>query len=197
MIQLAGRGKYRFQLVNAGLIVPNELLAEIKIPDATPGVIDLYALNDEQALLGKLHYNRLIEVFLGMAAYRLQSHLRTTVPDMGQVETDEMYIGIDARGVHYVIPVQAKGGSDKLSIVQVEQDVALCRSKFPSLQCIPVAAQFMRDETIAMFSFGEREEGVALHVERHYRLVASESMSADEWNQYRRRLLNAPEANDA
>ena len=82
-------------------IAPNKLLAETKIPDATPGVITMYALGDEQALLAKLRYNRLIDIFTGVACYSLQSHLRTTVPNIGQVETDEIYIGIDRRGAHY------------------------------------------------------------------------------------------------
>jgi hypothetical protein len=33
------------------IIVPAPMLAETKVPDATPGLIALYALNDEQALL--------------------------------------------------------------------------------------------------------------------------------------------------
>jgi hypothetical protein len=192
IIKLAGRGKYKFQLVSTGTLLPNELLAEIKIPDATPGVIDMYALNDEQALLGKLHYNRLIDIFLGLAAYRLQSHLRTTVPEIGQVETDELYVGIDARGAHYVIPVQAKGGSDKLSIVQVEQDLALCRHKYPTLICVPVAAQFMADNIIALFSFADGEEGAVLSEEKHYRLVEPQSMTPAEWNAYRQRIVKEP-----
>jgi hypothetical protein len=34
------------------------MLVQTKILDATPGVIEKYALNDEQALLAKLRYNR-------------------------------------------------------------------------------------------------------------------------------------------
>jgi len=195
IIKLAGRGQYRFELVGMGAIIPNELLAETRIPDATPGMIDMYALNDEQALLGKLHYNRLIDVFLGLASYRLQSHLRTTVPKIGQVETDELYVGIDSKGIHYVIPIQAKGGNDRLSIVQVEQDLALCSNKFPSLRCIPIAAQFMKQNLIALFSFADTGEGVAVQQERHYRLVPPESMTPEEWESYRQKLMDAPEEN--
>ncbi len=57
----------------------------------------------------KLRYNRLIDIFTGVACYSLQSHLRTSVPNIGQVERDEVYIGVDRQGAHYVIPVQAKG----------------------------------------------------------------------------------------
>lgn len=82
------------------------------IPDATPEIIRAYAMDDEQALLAILRYNRLIDTFLGLTTYSLQNHLRTTVKKIGQIEIDELYVGMDKRGCHYVIPVQAKGGKD-------------------------------------------------------------------------------------
>lgn len=112
-------------------IEPSKLLAETKILDATPGIIARYAISDEQGLLARLRYNRLIDIFTGVTCYSLQNHLRTSVNGIGQVETDELYIGVDRRGAHYVFPVQAKGGSDKLGIVQIEQDFAMCAQKFP------------------------------------------------------------------
>jgi hypothetical protein len=118
VIMPAGRAKYRFVATEFQIhIKPNELLAETKVPDSTPGIISMYALNDEQALLAKLRYNRLVDIFTGVTCYSLQNHLRTFVPEVGQVETDEIYVGIDRKGSHYVFPVQAKGGKDKLSSV--------------------------------------------------------------------------------
>ncbi|MBI4830626.1 MAG: endonuclease, partial [Candidatus Lindowbacteria bacterium] len=54
IIRPAGRARYKFVAVARSAIVPSELLAETKIPDATPGVIAQYSLTDEQALLAKL-----------------------------------------------------------------------------------------------------------------------------------------------
>ena len=88
--------------------IPNPNLAVTKIPDSTPGIISKYAFGDEQAVLSRVRYNRLIDVFLGIACYSLQNHLRTTVAGMGQVETDEIYVGVDKNGSHYAVPVQAK-----------------------------------------------------------------------------------------
>ena len=51
------------------------------------------------------------------------------------------------------IPVQAKGGADRLSIVQIVQDCAMGAVKFPDLTCLPVAAQFMENQVIALFAF--------------------------------------------
>lgn len=129
----------------------------------------------------------MIDIFTGVACYSLQNHLRTNVPRIGQIETDELYIGLDKKGVHYVFPVQAKGGNDLLSIVQIEQDIALCAAKFPSLVCRPIAAQFTEDDLIALFEFEEGKQGVAISSEKHYRLVPPEKMTAEDLKAYRER----------
>lgn len=183
----AGKGRYKFQCVPLAHIEPSEHLVETKVPDATPGIIEMYALSDEQALLAKLRYNRLIDIFLSITCYSLQNHLRTTVPQLGQVETDEIYVGIDNRGAQYVIPVQAKGGQDKLSAVQIAQDFALCEHLFPELIARPVAAQFMTDDLIALFSFELQDGHPAVESEKHYRLVEAEAIEEVDLVHYRAR----------
>lgn len=192
IIRGAGTAQYRFAAVpeDYAYIRPRQGLAEVRIPDATPGVIAKYALDDEQALLAKLRYNRLIDIFMGVTCYSLQSHLRTQVEDIGQVETDEIYVGIDKQGGHYVFPVQAKGGTDQHSIVQIEQDFGLCREKFPMAICRAIAAQFVDDEKIALFAFdvGKGNEAVIL-TEKHYRLVPPEQITEEELKSYRKESL--------
>jgi len=124
IIELVGRAKYRFRLAKINRIVLNSNLAVIRIPDNTPEIIGAYALDDEQALLAKVRYNRLIDIFLGLTTFSLQNHLRTTVKGIGQIEIDELYVELDKYGCHHVIPVQAKGGSDQISVVQTAQDTA-------------------------------------------------------------------------
>lgn len=186
IIRPDGRAKYKFVAVLQDVIVPTDRMVETKLPDATPGVIARWALNDEQALLAMLRYNRLIDIFSGVACYSLQNHLRTTVKEIGQVETDEVYIGLDRSGAQYVFPVQAKGGSDQISIVQIEQDFALCGEKFPNLICRPVAAQFIGDNRIALFDFEKAEKSVAIRSEKHYRFVSEDEVSAEDLERYRR-----------
>ncbi len=192
IIRPAGRGTYRFVATGVAQIAPTKHMAETKVPDATPGLISMYALNDEQALLARLRYNRLVDIFTRVTCYPLQSHLRTTIPQLGQVETDEIYIGVDRRGAHYVFPVQAKGKTDRLNVVQIEQDVALCRHKFPNLICRPIAAQFMPDERIALFEFEESHSGIAVSLEKHYRLLPPEEIDQKELADYRARRSDAP-----
>lgn len=190
IIRPAGRARYRFVSIAEAYITPNTMMAETKIPDATPGIVTLYALGDEQALLAKLRYNRLLDIFMGVTCYSLQNHLRTTIPNIGQVETDEIYLGVDHRGAHYIFPIQAKGGKDKLGIVQIEQDFALCASKFATLICCPIAAQFIEDNLIALFAFEENENGIALTREMHYRLVQPEDVTQEDLTTYRSRSIN-------
>lgn len=187
IIRPTGQSKYKFALTTTSRIVPNSLLAETKIPDATPGIISKYALSDEQALLAKLRYNRLIDIFTGVTCYSLQNHLRTTIPGIGQIETDELYVGVDQHGAQYVFTVQAKGGSDQLGIVKMEQDFALCAEKFPLLICKPIAAQFMENSLIALFAFEIGESGVVISSEKHYRLVSPEELTDEDLTLYRTR----------
>lgn len=185
LIKLAGKGVYKMVLGKQTFFKPAESFSETKILDATPGLIMKYAMSDEQALLAKVRYNRLIDTFTGLTCYSLQNHFRTTVPDMGQVETDELYIGLDKRGAHYIIPVQAKGGTDKLGVVQIEQDFAVGLAKFPNLICKPIAAQFMASGAIALFEFEIVSLQITVTAEKHYRLVTLEELSDEELESYK------------
>ena len=190
IIRPAGRSRYVFFATSAATIQPTGSLVETKIPDGTPGIIAMYALNDEQALLAKLRYNRLIDIFTGVTCYSLQNHLRTFVDNIGQIETDEIYVGIDKRGAQYVFPVQAKGTKDRISVVQIEQDMAKCRSKFPNLICRPIAAQSMKEDLIALLELEQSVSGVGISSEKHYLLVEPSNLSVEELAKYATRSLD-------
>ena len=190
IIEGAGRGRYRFRQVTLNRIMPRDDLVSIKIPDATPEIISAYALGDEQALLAKVRYNRLVDVFLGITSYSLQNHLRTTVAAVGQIEIDEIYVGVDRHGRQFVVPVQAKGGSDQHGVVQTQQDIACCAEKFPSLLCRPVSAQFMAGGRIAMFELTLEQGDVKVVSERHYELVGAAQISVAELRSYGQRATD-------
>lgn len=164
-------------------LVPNLAYVRYYLPDATPPLVTRHAATDEQALLAKVRYNRLIDLFLRVTAYSLQSHLRTSVPGVGQIETDEVYVAVNHLGQQFAVPVQAKGGSDQIGVVQTSQDLALCRKAFPALTPRPVAVQFVRDagdEVIVMFELTEEDGGVRVVDQKHYRLVpAADITTAD------------------
>jgi hypothetical protein len=184
----AGDAKYRFRLSNLAHIQPTPGLMVRKVPDATPEIIAHYAFTDEQALLAKIRYNRLIDIFLGITAYSLQSHLRTKIPNYGQIEIDELYVGIDMRGAQYVVPVQAKGGTDILGVIQTIQDTAFCQAEARYTHSIPrpVSAQFMADDVIALFELNFDGDDVSIVQERHYRLAEAKSISDKDLATYRK-----------
>lgn len=188
IIEGAGRARYKFCLVRINRISPNDSLRAIKVPDATPEIIAAYALNDEQALLARVRYNRLVDIFLGVTAYSLQNHMRTTVKGIGQIEIDEVYVSLDRRGAQYVIPVQAKGGKDQLSVVQTKQDIACCKEKFPNLVCRSVSAQFIdmedKRKMIAMFELAVEGDQVVVVEERHYLLVPAHEIGPADLRTY-------------
>ncbi|UOR02389.1 endonuclease [Leucobacter allii] len=184
IIRGAGDAKYRFDAIPTQIpIVPNPALSVTKIPDATPEIIAAAALSDEQALLAKVRYNRLIDIFLGVASYSLQNHLRTKISEIGQVEVDEIYAAVDRHGRQFILPVQAKGGSDRLGITQVEQDMATCAVKWPEMICRNISVQFAGD-LIALFDLTVQDDRVVIRREAHYKLVPASDISAADLASY-------------
>lgn len=189
-----GNAVYTLRTVPFNLIEPRQGLRTVRLPDSTPGVISKYSLSDEQALLARVRYNRLLDVFTGLACYPLQSHLRTSIAisdaiteqhSSSQVETDDLYVGLDRHGAHHILPVQAKGGTDALSVIQVWQDFRVAEQKFPDLIARPVAAQFLDRSVIALFEFEEAHAEITIVREHHYNLVPPEELTGAELAAYR------------
>ncbi len=181
----AGVGEYQFRLAAPGKIQPTPHLKPVKVPDATPEIVRHYAPGtDEQSLLTRARYNRLVDIFTGITCYSIQNHLRTTVSHIGQVEVDEIYIGLNKRGTHFVLPCQAKSPDDKFGIVQVMQDLALCQERYPNAICKPIALQFTDDNNVGLLELTVREEDEVLKLnivdEKHYELIPRAQISDAE-----------------
>lgn len=185
----AGDAKYRFHLSKMLYLKPTSNLLVRKIPDATPEIIGQYAMTQEMALLAKIRYNRLIDAFLGVVAYSLQNHLRTKIANYGQIEIDELYVGVDSAGVQYIVPVQAKGGKDRLGVIQTIQDTAYCKTekRYANSVARPVSAQFMKDNVIALFElrFDENDQEVYIVREQHYLLAEAKDIKPSDLQTYR------------
>jgi hypothetical protein len=180
-----GIGEYAFRLASPGKIEPTSHYYPIKIPDSTPEIVRHYAPGtDEQALLMRVRYNRLVDVFTGLTCYSVQNHLRTTVRNVGQVEVDEIYVGINKRGTHFVLPCQAKSPGDKFGIVQVMQDVELCKQRYPMAICRPIALRFTGEDSVSVLELAVREQDDILMLntvdEKQYQLVPRTEISDKE-----------------
>ena len=122
---------------------------------------------------------------MGLTTYSLQNHLRTTVKSIGQIEIDELYIGLDKHGCHYVIPVQAKGGKDQIGVVQTTQDIRFAEEKFTDMRCRPIAAQFMDENVVALFELTLQSDEVKVVDEKHYKLVPADKIDPKAVRSYR------------
>ncbi len=93
-------------------------------------------------------------------------------------------VGVDRNGCQYVIPVQAKGGNDQLSIVQTQQDIRCCCEKFKDLVCRSISTQFMADDLIAVFELTVEDDEIKFVGEKHYRLVPASEISEKDLRLY-------------
>lgn len=102
-----------------------------------------YQGSDEQSLLARLRYNRLVDTFTGLTTYHLQGHLRATAKGYGQVEVDDLYIGIDMDDNGYIVPLEAKseGDREQIGVVQIAQMVRYVQKQFPDLAVRPLAVK--------------------------------------------------------
>jgi hypothetical protein len=106
------------------------------------------------------------------------------VKDIGQIEIDEIYVGLDRQGRQFLLPVQAKGGTDQLSTVQSQQDIACCAQKFPNLICRSISTQFLENDLIAMFELVLENGNVRIVDEKHYKLVPADQISQVDLKTY-------------
>lgn len=185
LIELSGQGVYRFRLSQINQIIPRINMRQIKIPDSTPEIVIKYLLSDEQALLAKIRYNRLIDIFLGITAYSLQNHLIATVTGIGEIEIDEIYVGLNRKGAQFVIPVQAQGSNNQISVIQTKQDIGYCTEKFPELICLPISVQLLRNDLIAMFELTLEDAEVKVVEEKQYKLVPSNQIFEEDLQSYK------------
>lgn len=182
-----GRGdaKYCFWLVPKVSIKPTKGHHLIKIPSSSPEIISNVSLSNEQALLAKVRYNRLIDIFLGITSYSLQNHYRTKISDIGQIEIDEIYVGVDSTGKQYIIPIEAKNKSDRHSVIQTLQGIICCENKFPDFICVPISVQFLNDDSVAIFRLDRDEEFVSIFREEHYKFVPADEITSEDFQKYK------------
>lgn len=196
-----GQATYEFRLASPGKIVPATDRERIPVLDATPEIVRQYAPGtDEQALLTRARYNRLVDLFLGLTCYSIQNHLRTNVTDVGQIEIDEIYLGLNKRGTHFAIPCQAKSPGDRFGIVQVMQDLMFCQEKYPNAICRPVALQFQGVNEVAMLELSVTSDRDLLRLnvvdEKHYRLCQGTELSDEHVRVLRDRESGLPKLSD-
>lgn len=168
----SGKGKYLFVRLSRSpyVDIPGDIEATAVL-DATPQIVLKYQGPDEQGLLARVRYNRLVDIFTSLTTYHLQGHFRTTVSDIGQVEIDDLYIGIDTDGRAFVLPIEAKGESpkDRLGVVQITQMVKFARESFPDLAIRPLGLKVLPDGSYLFLEFNASEDSNLIATKRYKR----------------------------
>lgn len=189
-----GDALYEFRLITKPNLSADLGWAVSKIHDATPEIVRRFtALNDEQAVLARIRYNRLIDLFCRCVAYSLQNHLRTKLNEIGQIEIDELYVGTNRQGEHFIIPVQGKQERDQLGVSQLLQDLAYCRIRHPEMRPRAIGAQMFRwqegdqsfDRVVMIeFSCEDRADDIVISkvAERHFVLLPAARISPGDFD---------------
>ncbi|MGH2543506.1 MAG: hypothetical protein ACRDIB_11935 [Ardenticatenaceae bacterium] len=180
IIEGVKKGEYKLVQLRRSpwFTVPRDLYIT-EIPEATPDIVLKYGGSDEQGMLTRVRYNRLVDTFLSLTAYHLQGHARSAVPGMGQVEVDDLYVGVNTAGEWHVIPVEAKSKGDRvrLGVVQVRQMILYARHNYSSLTLRPVGFKILADGSLVFMEFDDEINYDQMSVKRYarYRLIRDDT----------------------
>jgi hypothetical protein len=158
-IEAAGKGAFVFRRLRnpPRFDIPFKDYAPVEILEAIPEVVGQLLRQDEQSLLTSVLYNRLVDVFTGLTCFHIQNHYRGFVTDVGQVEIDALYVGVNKTGTLFIIPVEAKsaGESEMIGRIQVSHMARLVRQDFPQFPRRLLAIKQLDDGTTAVLEFDD------------------------------------------
>jgi hypothetical protein len=161
-IESTGKSSYAFRLLEnlPRFDIQFRDYEPISIFNAIPEVVDGLLRHDEQSLLTKILYNRLIDIFAGLTCFHIQNHYRSFVDNIGEVELDAIYVGVSKAGELFVIPVEAKSqaDSDMLGRIQISQMAQLVKQDFPQLARRILAVKELFDGTVGIVEFNDRDD---------------------------------------
>lgn len=154
-----GRGRYALEVGGEALVhLPEHEIFDHN--DQTPLPVrrllpeDLAGL-DEQGLLTIVSYCKLLDHFTGLTVYRLRSHVRRSVPGIGQAELDEIDVGVALRDddAPVVFPIEAKAADEVVNRVQIATAVAYCETYFPGHEIRPIVVKLTYDGVLHFLEF--------------------------------------------
>ncbi|MGQ0583137.1 MAG: hypothetical protein ACT4O6_14470 [Reyranella sp.] len=186
ILRAIGRGQYQFEKGSSTLFEPlNSELTEAL--DLTPLPVrrllpERMADMDEQAVLTVASYCKLFDHFTGLQVYRLRSHVRKSVPGIGQAELDAIDVGVALRDdeMPVIFPIEAKAAADALNRVQIFNMVEYSRHYFPEMTVRPLAIKVDHDSILHIMEFGAAAKAADLKIIKSasYLLGLSEQQAA-------------------
>lgn len=159
VLRAVGRGRYQFEKASSGIMEVPVCDLTLAI-DQTPMPVrrllpETMAEMDEQALLSVVGYCQLLDHFTGMKIYRLRSHVRKSVPGIGQAELDAIDVGIASGDddVPVIFPIEAKAVSDELNRAQIFNMIQYAAHYFPGLKVRPLALKVDYQSAVHLMEF--------------------------------------------
>lgn len=172
VLRAIGRGQYQFERASSSIITPPASVATHAI-DQTPMPVRRLlpaklADMDEQAVLSVAGYCMLLDHFTGMKIYRLRSHVRKSVPGIGQAELDAIDVGIASSEdeLPVVFPIEAKAAPDALNRAQIFNMVQYANHYFPGLSVRPLAIKVDDRSVLHLMEFSGAARPADLRIVR-------------------------------
>lgn len=172
ILRAIGRGQYQFERAGSTVITIPASPA-IHAIDQTPMPVRRLlparlADMDEQAVLSVAGYCMLLDHFTGMKIYRLRSHVRKSVPGVGQAELDAIDVGIASNEdeVPVIFPIEAKAAADALNRVQIFNMIQYANHYFPGLTVRPLAIKVDEMSNLYVLEFNAAGKAADLRILR-------------------------------
>ena len=170
MLRPTGRGQYAFEKASTTIFEP-PFTEPVTTLDITPLPVRrllpiTLAEMDEQAILTVASYCRVLDHLTGMTIYRLRSHVRKSVPGVGQAELDAIDVGIASAEdeMPVVFPIEAKALADALNRVQIFNMVQYAKHYFPGLTVRPLAIKVDEASVLHVMEFNSAGKASALKI---------------------------------
>lgn len=177
ILEITSRGTYALVRGDSTLIAyPAEPDAVLEIEDRTPLAVQrlLYAEFgniDEQGLLSVLRYNNAFATFLGVPVYHLKSHVRKSVPGVGQAEVDDVHVAVESpqgeQGPLTIVPVEAKAKDDPVNRAQIAMQVRYAQHAFPGHPIRPLTVKLFDTGVVLFMEFNVTTSPNELTILRH------------------------------
>lgn len=97
-LEITGKGEYTLTRVSGKIQLPERFDRRHISTNAIPQVIRDILRFDEQSIMSAVAYVHLLDDFFGFPCHHLQAHLRTTGVGGLQVEADDVFVGVTAKG---------------------------------------------------------------------------------------------------
>jgi hypothetical protein len=172
ILRAIGRGKYQFEKGSSTIFIPLTSVPTEAL-DLTPLPVrrllpEHLAEMDEQALLTVASYCKLFDHFTGLQVFRLRSHVRKSVPGVGQAELDAIDVGVALRDddLPLVFPIEAKAVADALNRVQIFNMIQYCHHYFSGLEVRPLALKVDEESVLHVMEFNVASKASDLRILR-------------------------------